>query len=131
METKSHIRSMGALLSDALGQLSKLFQIELALAKAEIKGELSKAIVGVGLLGAGVLMLIPAIVMALMAIAAALADNGFSPAAANLIAAVIGGIVAFALIAIAVARMQSMKLTPERTVDQLRKDRQTLSEVAR
>ncbi len=128
----SRIHTIGALLSDALGQLSKLFQIELALAKAEIKNEMSRAVVGVGLLGAGVLIVIPAIVMVLLAIAAALVDSGgFSRAAADLVSAVIGAVVAAALIAIAVARMQSMRLTPERTVEQLRKDRQTLSEVAR
>jgi len=131
MEPTSRIRTIGALLSDALAQLSKLFQIELALAKAEIRNEVSKAIVGVGLLGAGLLMVIPVIVMVLFAIAEALVSNGFSPAAADLISAAIGAVVAAALIAIAVARMQSMKVVPERTVEQLRKDRQTLSEVAR
>jgi NhaP-type Na+/H+ or K+/H+ antiporter len=79
-----------------------------------------------------VLILIPAIVMVLLAIAAALTDSGgFSPAVADLISAVIGGIVAAVLIAIAVVKMRSMQLPPRRTVEQLRKDRQTLSEVAR
>lgn len=128
----SHIHAIGALVSDALGQLSKLFQIELALAKAEVKTEMSKVVVGAGLLGAGVLMLVPALVMVLLAIAVALTDSaGFSSASAYLISAAIGGIIAAALIAIAAARMQSMKVVPQRTVDQLRKDRQTLSEVAR
>ncbi len=128
----SRIHTIGALLSDALGQLSKLLQIELALAKTEIKNEMSMAAVGIALLGAGLLVLIPAIVMVLLAIAAALTDGGgFSPAVANLISAVIGGIVAAILIAVAVVKIRSMQLPPRRTVEQLRKDRQTLSEVTR
>ncbi len=128
----SRIHTISALLSDALGQLSKLLQIELALAKTEFKNEMSMGMVGAGLLGAGVLVLIPAIVMVLLAIAAALTDSaGFSPAIANLISAAIGGVVAAVLIAIAVAKMRSMELPPRRTVEQLRKDRQTLSEVTR
>ncbi len=128
----SRIHTIGALLSDALGQLSKLLQIELALAKTEIKNEMSMAAVGIALLGAGLLVLIPAIVMVLLAIAAALTDGGgFSSAVANLISAVIGGIVAAILIAVAVVKIRSMQLPPRRTVEQLRKDRQTLSEVTR
>ena len=128
----SHIQTIGVLLGDALGQFSKLFQIEMALAKAEIEAEVRTAVVGIGLLGAGALVLLPAIVMVLLAIAAALTDGaGFSPAVADLISAVIGGVTAIALIAIAVAKMRSMKVMPKRTVEQLRKDRQTLSEVAR
>jgi uncharacterized membrane protein YqjE len=128
----SRVQTISALLGDAFGQFSKLLQIEVALAKTEITNEMSRGAVGAGLLGAGVLVLIPAIVMVLLAIAAALTDGaGLSPALANLISAVIGGVVAAILIAIAVAKMRSMQLPPRRTVEQLRKDRQTLSEVAR
>lgn len=131
METPSHTSNIASLVGEAFGQIGKLLQNELALAKAELANEVSKIGTNIGLLIAGALVLIPALVMVLFSIGAALIDAGFSAPVAYLIAAALGGIVAIALIAIGVARLKAMTFVPERTARQLSKDRQTISEVTR
>lgn len=131
MNTSSHVKTLAALASDALSQVGKLLQNEFALAKAELSKDISRMGVNLGLLVGGALLLIPALVLLLFALAAALIANGFSPAIAYLASGLFGLVIAFALIAIAFVRIKAMSLVPERTIRQLHKDQQTISEVTR
>jgi uncharacterized membrane protein YqjE len=131
MEQPSHVSNLATLVSEAFSQMAKVLETELVLAKAEIAAEIGKASTTIGLLIGGALFLMPALVLLLFALAAALIANNVSPPAAYLAAGVLGLVIAFALIAIGVARMQAMNFVPKRTVRQLGKDRQALNEVTR
>jgi uncharacterized membrane protein YqjE len=131
MEQPSHVSNLATLVGEAFSQMAKVLQTEVALAKAELAAEVGKASTNIGLLVGGALFLMPALVLLLFALAAALIANNFSPATAYLSAGVLGLVIAFALIAIGVARMKAMTFLPERTVRQLNKDRQALNEVTR
>ena len=75
-------RSIPELFSDAVGQLGKLIGNEFELARAELSEKANQAGRAAGLIGAGAVFLLPALVLMLMAIAALLISGGFSAAAA-------------------------------------------------
>ena len=72
MTTQSDLRTISSLLGDALSQFSKLFQNEVDLAKAEFGEKVRQATGAMGFIAAGAVLVIPAIVMALFALSAAL-----------------------------------------------------------
>src|SRR3954469_20777556 len=78
-------RSIPDLLSDAVGQLAKLVGNEFALAKAEISEKASQAGRAAGMIGAGAVLMIPALVLLLMAVSSALVRAGFSDPVAHLL----------------------------------------------
>jgi hypothetical protein len=120
---RSDIRTITALMGDALSQFSKLFQNEVDLAKAELGEKAQQVGVAAGfLLGAAVLV-IPALVMALFALSAALVQGGWSEPVAHLLAALVAVILAAILAAIGMQRLKPEKLKPSETIDQLERDR--------
>ena len=66
MTTKTDLRAISQLLGDALSQFAKLFQNEVDLAKAEFGEKVQQIGGAVGLIAAGAVLVIPAIVMALV-----------------------------------------------------------------
>ena len=66
MTTKTDLRAISHLLGDALSQFAKLFQNEVDLAKAELGEKVQQIGGAVGLIAAGAVLVIPAIVMALV-----------------------------------------------------------------
>src|SRR4030081_3865173 len=79
-------RSIPDLLSDAVGQLAKLVGNEFALAKAELSEKASQAGRAAGMIGAGAVLMIPALVLLLFAVSAALMHAGPSHPVAYLVA---------------------------------------------
>ena len=77
------MRSISRLFGDALENLSKLIRTEVQLARADLTEKASKAAIGAGLLFGAMLLLIPALVLFLMALAAWLISLGFSPVTAH------------------------------------------------
>ena len=78
MTDKSDLRTIASLMGDALAQFSKLFQNEVDLAKAELGEKAQQVGVAAGLLVGAAVLVIPAIIMALLALAAALMKAGWS-----------------------------------------------------
>ena len=72
MSTRSDLGTISTLLGDALSQFAKLFQNEVDLAKAELGEKVQQVGWTVGFLAAGAVLVIPALVMALFALSAAL-----------------------------------------------------------
>jgi len=81
-------RSIPELFSDALGQLAKLVSNEFELARAEMAEKAAEAGRAAALIAAGAVFFIPALVMILFAVAAALMHAGLSDPAAYLITGV-------------------------------------------
>ena len=115
-------RSVSSLLTDAFNQLSLLLRSEVNLVQAEMTAKAKGAAVGVGLLAGAALVVLPAFVLLLMALAALLTYAGVVEPLSDLIAAVVGFVVAGSLAAIGIGRLRADTLTPTRTIVQLQRD---------
>jgi hypothetical protein len=131
MSTKTDIQAISHLLGDALSQFAKLFQNEVDLAKAEVGEKVQQIGGAVGLIAAGAVLVIPAIVMALFALSAALIASGWSQPVSYLISAIIAGVLAGILFAVGMNRLDARQLTPRETLRQLEKDKDTVKGMVR
>lgn len=116
-------RSIPELLSDVLAQLAKLIGNEFDLAKAELSSKASQVGRAAVMIGAGAVIMIPALVLLLLAAAAALIQAGFSDPIAYLLTG--GGAVLLAaiLIGVGVSRLSGDALKPSMTIEQLQRDK--------
>ena len=131
MTTKTDLRTISSLLGDALSQFAKLFQNEVDLAKAELGEKVQQIGGAVGLIAAGAVLVIPAIVMALFALSAALIAAGWSQPVSYLISAIVAGVVAAILFTVGMNRLDARKLAPRETLRQLEKDKDTVKGMVR
>ncbi|MCK1720520.1 phage holin family protein [Bradyrhizobium sp. 141] len=129
--SKSEFREISTLLGDAMSQFAKLFQNEMDLAKAEFGDKLQKIGGALGLIVGGAVMVIPAIVMVLLALSAALISAGWSQPLSYLTSAVIAAAIAAALVAVGINRLDMRQLTPRETIGQLEKDKDTVKGMVR
>jgi hypothetical protein len=124
-------RSIPELFSDAVGQLAKLVSNEFELARAELSekaGQLGRA---AALIGAGAIVLMPALVVLLFAISAALIRGGFSDPMAYLLTGGGAALVSIALIATGLNRLSGDALKPSVTLDQVQRDKIAAKEIVR
>ena len=131
MTTKTDIRAISQLLGDALSQFAKLFQNEVDLAKAEFGAKVQQIGGAVGFVVAGAVLVIPAIVMALFALSAALIAGGWSQPVSYLISAIVAGVLAGILFAVGMNRLDARHLAPRETLRQLEKDKDTVKGMVR
>jgi uncharacterized integral membrane protein len=131
MSTKTDFQAISHLLGDSLSQFAKLFQNEVDLAKAELGEKVQQIGSAVGLLAAGAVLVIPAIVMALFALSAALIAGGWSQPVSYLISAIIAAALAGILFAVGMSRLDARHLTPRETLRQLEKDKDTVKGIVR
>ena len=114
-------RSVGDLLGEVTGNLSKLMRQEVALAKVELKEEAAKAGKAGGLLGGAGAVGYLVLVFLSLALMFAL-DNAMGIGWAALLTAVLLGIVAALLFVIGRNRFKQINPTPEQTVETLKED---------
>jgi len=129
--TRQSIRSIQDLAGDAVGQLAKLIRNEFDLARAELSAKAGQAGRATALIGAGAIILIPALVVLLFAIASAIMSAGLSEPVAY---AVTGGgalILALALIMVGINRLSPSKLKPALTLEQVQRDQMAVKEMTR
>ena len=124
-------RSIPDLDSDAFAQLAKLVGNEFELARAELADKAAQVGRAAALIGAGAVIMMPALVLLLFAVAAALIRSGFSDPVAYLITGVGAAIVSGALIAIGLSRLSGDALTPSVTLDQVQRDKVAVKEMVR
>lgn len=129
--SKDDLRSVSTLLGDALSQSGKLFQNEVDLAKAELGEKAREMGSALGFIGAGAVFVIPAIIMALLALSAALIAAGWSAAISYIASAVVAAVLAGVLFAIGASRLKPAKLAPHETIRQLEKDKDVVKGVVR
>jgi hypothetical protein len=129
--SKDELRTVATLTSAALSQCAKLFQNEVDLAKTEFAEKFSKIGNAMAYIGAGAILVIPALVMALFALAAALIAGGWSEPISYLIAAVIAAVIAGILCFVGFERLDARNLVPRETVRQLEKDKDTVKGMVR
>lgn len=115
-------RSIPELFSEAFAQLAKLIQNEISLARAEISDKASQAATGVGFIFGGLLLMVPALVLFLIALAIYLTHLGLSPVTAHLLAGCLAAIGSAALIYAGMGRLKPASLSPQVTLKQVEKD---------
>ena len=131
MSTQSDLRVSSGLLGDALSQFAKLFQNEVDLAKAELGDKVQQVGGAMGFIAAAGVLLIPALVMALFALSAALIAAGSSQPISYLASAVVAAVLASVLFAVGINRLDARNLAPRETMRQLGKDKDTVKEMVR
>ena len=124
-------RSIPELFGDAMSQLAKLIANEFALARTELSEKVSDAGRAAAFIGAGAILMIPAIVVLLSAAAAALIRTGFSDPVAYLCVGGVAVAVSGTLIAVGVNRLSGNALKPSVTLDQVERDTIAAKEMVR
>jgi putative superfamily III holin-X len=124
-------RSIPELFSDAVGQLAKLIGNEFALARAELSEKAGQAGRAAAMIGAGAVIMIPALVLLLFAVAAGLIRGGFSDPIAYLIAGGGAAIVSIALIVVGINRLSGDAMKPTATIEEVQRDKAAAREMVR
>jgi len=130
-DLRTDARSISRLLGDAFEQLSQLFQTEIRLARAELADKAAQAGVGVGLLFAGLLVMMPALVLLLIALALFLTGFGLSPVTAHLLSGLAAAVISGVLMIVGLARLKPSSLSPDTTIRQVQKDIAAAKEIVR
>jgi len=124
-------RSIPDLVSDAFAQLAKLVGNEFDLARAELADKAAQVGRAAALIGAGAIILMPALVLLLFAVASALMRSGLSEPVSYLITGVGAAVVSGALIATGLNRLSGNALKPSVTLDQVQRDKIAVKEMVR
>jgi hypothetical protein len=124
-------RSIPELFSDAVGQLGKLVGNEFELARAELSEKASQVGRATAMIGAGAVILMPALVLLLFAMAAALIRSGFSEPISYLLTGAGAALVSTALIVTGISRLSGDAFKPTVTLDQMQRDKLAAKEMAR
>jgi hypothetical protein len=131
MSSFSEERSISQLLGDSLAELAKLVQNEADLARAELREKVEIAGSAVKLIAAGAILLIPALVLLLFAVASGLIAMGLSAPLAYLLTGFATAIIAGAVIWIGVGRLSGDALKPFATLEEIRRDQAVAKELIR
>jgi len=129
--SQNDLQAISSLVGDALSQFAKLFQNEVDLAKAELGEKAQKVGGALGFIAAGAVLVIPALVMALFALSAALIAAGWSQPVAYLTSTIVAAAIAGVLFAIGISRLNASNLAPHETMRQLEKDKDTVKGMVR
>ena len=124
-------RSIPELFGDAMAQLAKLVGNEFALARAEMAEKAGQAGRAAAMIGAGAVVMIPALVLLLLAAASALIRGGLSDPVAYLCAGGGAAVLAGILIAVGLNRLSSDAMKPSITLQQVEKDKMAAQELVR
>jgi hypothetical protein len=124
-------RSIPELFSDAVAQLAKLIGNEFELARAELSEKANQAGRAGAMIGAGAVILMPALVLLLFAASAALIRSGLSEPVAYLLTGAGAALVSAVLIATGLSRLSGDALKPSITLDQVQRDKVAAKEMVR
>jgi hypothetical protein len=124
-------RSIPELFGDAMAQLAKLIGNEFALARAEMSEKAGQVGRAAAMIGAGAVVMIPALVLLLFAVAAALIKSGLSDPVAYFCAGGGAAIIAGILIAIGLNRLSGDAWKPSITLQQVEQDKLAAKEMVR
>jgi hypothetical protein len=124
-------RSIPELFSDAISQLAKLIGNEFELARAELSAKASLAGRAAATIGAGAIILIPALVLLLLALASALIRAGLSDPLAYLLTGGGAALISGGLIWIGLSRLSADALKPTVTLEQVQRDKLAAKEMMR
>lgn len=122
------MKPVSELISDALGQFSRLIRNEMALARAEMTDKAKQVARGGAMLGIAAVVALPALGVLMLALAAFLHELGLAWSLSYLITAVVGFVIAAILAMLGMNRLKAESLAPSRTINQLHRDAATVKE---
>ncbi|WP_208347028.1 phage holin family protein [Pseudaestuariivita rosea] len=123
-------KAIPSLFVSALKQFSKLMQDEVALAKAEISQNVSRAGVGLAMIGIGAILALVAFNTLAAALVTFIASLGLGAGTAALI---VGGgliIIAAAFVLVGKSRLSADALAPTRAAENIKRDADAIKEAA-
>jgi VIT1/CCC1 family predicted Fe2+/Mn2+ transporter len=129
--SQNDLQGISTLMGDALSQSGKLFQNEVDLAKAELGEKAWEVGTALSFVAGGAILVIPALVMTLLALSAALNAAGWPQPISCLASAAVAAMLAALLFAVGISRLKPHNLAPHETIRQLEKDRDVVKGVVR
>ena len=117
-----HTRPLGSLFTDLVSEVTHLFQTELRLVRAEMNEKVSRVANSGAMIGAGAVVLLPAVFILLLAAVRWLAVAGLPEQWGLLIVGVVVMIVGIALLMKGINNLKGPALVPSRTIEQVRAD---------
>ncbi len=128
MNATNPVRDMVGLASDAMVKAAELVRIELRLARSELADKLAEWKVGAGLVLMAGVFAAAALLLVLQAIVVALVEAGLSASLATIIVAGLSFAIAAGLFAAGRSRLGTDLVTPDRTLNQLSRDKDLVKE---
>jgi hypothetical protein len=122
MAMRDSARPLTSLFTDTVAELTHLFQTEIRLVRAEINEKVSRAANSGALIGAGAIILLPAIFILLMAIVRWLAVAGLPDQWGFLLVGLVVAGVGIGLLMKGINNLKGSALVPRRTIEQVRAD---------
>ena len=120
--SETQARSIPDIIGSLVRQVTGLIKSESQLARAEISEKIDKITGATVMMGAGAVLVLPALVILLQALVVTLTRAGMHPELAALMVGVatlgVGGV----LVAMGVKRLKAVSLVPEKTIHQLQQD---------
>jgi hypothetical protein len=129
MSLSNEVSSIRAMVGDAIEQLGKLVGNEIELARAELSAKVAQAGVGLALLLGAAVLIIPALVIWLMALALELIQLGISPVFSYAIAAAACTAASIVLAMSGLNRLTAKNLMPTVTIQQFGADAAAAKEI--
>ena len=115
-------RGMTDLFAEVIKEFSHLLGKEMQLARTELSEKVTLVALSVGLIVAGAVLVMAALLLLLQAGVAALVAQGFSPTIATLIVAGATLVIGLGILWFGASRLQAKNLAPSRTLEQLQQD---------
>jgi hypothetical protein len=115
-------RSIPELAGSVFRQMAELMRTEGMLARTEMSEKMSHMGTGLGLLVGGAVLAMPALVILLESLVAALVENGWAPYWAALLVGGLSLLIGLMLLSLGANWLRAGNLTPSRTLQQLQYD---------
>jgi hypothetical protein len=122
MASHESSRPLGSLFTDVVSEVTHLFHTEMRLVRAEMNEKVSRVANSGALIGAGAIVMIPAVFILLLAIVRWLAVAGVPEQWGLTIVGAVIAIVGAALLMKGINNLKSPALMPDRTIRQVRAD---------
>jgi hypothetical protein len=122
MASHESSRPLGSLFTDVVSEVTHLFHTEMRLVRAEMNEKVSRVANSGALIGAGAIVMIPAVFILLLAIVRWLAVAGVPEQWGLTIVGAVIAIVGAALLMKGINNLKGPALVPDRTIRQVRAD---------
>jgi hypothetical protein len=115
-------RPLGSLFTDVVSELTHLFQTEIRLVRAEMNDKVSRVANSGALIGAGAVIMLPAVFILLLAAVRWLAVAGLPEQWGLLLVGIVVALIGAGLLMKGINNLKGSALVPNRTIEQVRAD---------
>jgi Putative Actinobacterial Holin-X, holin superfamily III len=122
MAARDSARPLASLFTDLIAEVTQLFQAEIRLVRAEMNEKVSRVANSGALIGAGAVVMLPAVFILLLAIVRWLEVAGLPDQWGLLIVGVVVAALGTLLLMKGINNLKGSALVPQRTIEQVRAD---------